>query len=472
MKNIIAGYVVHSHLKNVSAEQAQILDIINVAFAHCVNSRISFEHEEDLIHLKRIRAYNPDIKILFSVGGWGSGGFSPMASTEQTRRIFAESCLEFALKYSLDGIDIDWEYPCLDWAEIEASPDDKENFSLMLEEMRRVFDESGNSHLMLTIAVGNDSYFIENTQMDRVAKCLDYVSVMTYDMRGCSDKITGHHTNVYKYADALERRAHRSAEHSVEIYTKAGVPANKLVIGGAFYSRMWKNTLCENGVTDGLSCKADPGNYGPSYAELKEGYIDKNGFSSYYDEKAGAAYLFDGSTFISYDNELSLKEKCRFVKEKGLLGVMYWEHSCDVTGELLNALKDGMSEPNPVNEYTVTKKLTDNWTRQARFMGINRILLIIWSVLACINFSATLLAIRLKMSSSVIIYAAITLICIYKLFFERRIISRRQYAFYAKTYGTTDWTRRIEFSENDIMLSECSASLKIPYSSVIKTIRP
>jgi len=342
MKHIIAGYVVHSHLKNVSAEQAKKLDVINVAFAHCANSRISFEHGEDLIYLERIRAYNPDIRILFSVGGWGSGGFSPMASTEQTRRLFAESCLDFALKHRLDGIDIDWEYPCLDWADIEASPHDKENFSLMLKEIRRVFDESGNSQLMLTIAVGNDSYFIDNTQMDRVAKCLDYVSVMTYDMRGCSDKITGHHTNVYKYADAFSRRAHRSAEHSVEIYTKAGVPAQKLVIGGAFYSRMWKNVACEGTRTDGLNCNAHPGNYGPGYAELKEKYIDKNGFSSYYDEEAGAAFLFDGSTFISYDNARSLKEKCRFVKEKELLGVMYWEHSCDSTGELLDALDSGM----------------------------------------------------------------------------------------------------------------------------------
>ena len=341
--NIIAGYVVQSELKNVSLEDARSLDIINIAFGHCKDGKISFNNEIDLEYTKNIRAMNPKIKILLSVGGWGSGGFSPMAASGKSRLSFALSCLDFVKKHSLDGIDIDWEYPCIDWANIEASPDDKHNFTLMLAQIREGFDNSGIPSLMLTIAVGNDRYFIDNTEMDKVQKYLDYVSIMTYDMRGCGDSFTGHHTNIFPYDDAVAHRGIRSVLHSVEIYSKAGVPLDKIVIGAAFYSRMWKNVK-DNGSKHGLCCPAEPGNYGPGYGELKASFINKNGYIEYYDKTAGAPYLFNGSDFISYDNEHSIKEKCRFVKNYNLLGIMYWEHSCDSTRKLLKALKEGMRE--------------------------------------------------------------------------------------------------------------------------------
>ena len=331
-----AAYIVHNELKNTTADDARRLDVINIAFAHCRDSLFYFKDEESLSELPRLRLANRNLKILFSIGGWGSGGFSTMAREANTREKFALSCLDAVKRYGLDGVDIDWEYPCLDWAGIDASPDDRVNFTKLLETVREVFDRY-DEKLMLTIAVGNDSYFIENTEMDRVANVLDYVSLMTYDMRGCGDRVTGHHTNLFKPSLTLPR-AHRSVEHSVKIYHEAGVPLEKLVIGIAFYSRMWKNVeSCENG---GLYQKAAPGDYGPSYHEIREHYLDRNGFVRYYDSECEAPYLFDGSTFISYDDEESIAAKCRYVKDTGLLGVMYWEHSCDKTRVLLSAITD------------------------------------------------------------------------------------------------------------------------------------
>ena len=341
MKHIKAGYVVHGELKNVSENDAKALDIINIAFAHCVNSEIEFTHEDDLKFLPIIKSYNPNIKILFSVGGWGSGGFSPMASTTENRKKFAASCLEFVNKYSLDGIDIDWEYPGLDWAGIEASPNDKVNFTLMLEEIKNTFENAGRKDLMLTIAVGCDSYFIANSEMDKAARVLDYVSIMTYDMRGCGEPFTGHHTNLLKYGCGF-RGDHRSVEHSVRIYNEAGVPLEKIVIGAAFYSRMWKDVRANDEHPTGLCCDAGPGNYGPGYSELLDDYIGVNGFTRYFDYNAKAPYIFDGNTFISYDDPESISAKCEYIKEKGLLGIMYWEHSCDKTRTLLKAINENL----------------------------------------------------------------------------------------------------------------------------------
>ena len=60
----------------------------------------------------------------------------------------------------------------------------------------------------------------------------------------------------------------------------------------------------------------------------------------HWDEKARAPYLFNGSTFITYDDPESIAEKCRYVLREGLRGLMYWEHSCDRSGELLHVISD------------------------------------------------------------------------------------------------------------------------------------
>ena len=344
MKHIKAGYVYHYELKNFTYEDANRLDVINIAFGLLKDGEVYFPHADTLTELPRIKSYNPNLRMVISVGGWGAGGFSPAAATEEGRKKFADSCVALAEQWNLDGMDIDWEYPGLDWAGIEASPDDKTNYTLLLQAVRDAFNAAGHTDWMLTVAVGCDRYFTQNTEMDKVAKILDYVSLMTYDMRGCGEPFTGHHTNLLPYPDSENNpRGKRSVLHTVKVYEEAGVPREKLVVGIAFYSRWW-NDVTEAGEHNGLRVKAGAGEYGPWYHEILDKYMGKGEFKEYWDEDCKAPYLFDGKTFISYDNERSIAEKCKFVKENGLLGVMYWEHSCDSTRTLLQAMYDNMKD--------------------------------------------------------------------------------------------------------------------------------
>lgn len=332
---IKAGYVYGNELKMTSDDDARKLDVINIAFAHCRDSVFFFENTGCLEEIPRLKRANPAIKILISVGGWGSGGFSTMSCEASSRKKFAQSCLEAVRRHSLDGIDIDWEYPCLDWAGIDASPDDRENYTLMLKELRDTLS-SYDERLMLTAAVGCDEYFINNSEMDKVANILDYVSLMTYDMRGCSDTVTGHHTNLISPAES-SKRGRRSVEYSVGLYNSAGVPLNKIVIGIALYSRMWKNVRNESGK-NGLNCAADPGNYGPSFGEIKKKYLKSAEYTRYWDDVCHAPYIYGNDCFISYDDEQSVADKCKYCSEHGLAGVMYWEHSCDDERTLLSTI--------------------------------------------------------------------------------------------------------------------------------------
>ena len=310
----------------------KILTHINIAFSVLENGKVKINHLKNTEYIKKLREYNPDIKILLSVGGWGAGGFSNAVSTSSGCMKLAESGYDAYKILGLDGIDIDWEYPCSDSAGIDASPDDKYNFTTLMKNLREVLPENA----MMTIAAGAGKYFIDGTEMEKVQEYLDYVQLMTYDM--CWGETTTHHTNLYASKDNKD-----CVESSVNLFNKAGVPLEKIVIGAAFYSRKWGNVRSKE--IGGFNQKTgNNAGFGPGYTELREDYINKNGYVKYWDDTAKAPYLFNEQKecFISYDDEESIKLKCEYIKKSGIKGIMYWEHSCDPKRYLINTIKNSL----------------------------------------------------------------------------------------------------------------------------------
>lgn len=325
----LIAYVVNRALPIVNEADAQALTHINLAFGTLTNGLLDMRGLPDIGRIEDIRRWNPRLKFVLSVGGWGAGGFSNMAMTQKGRAAFAAS-VEAALDtYALDGVDIDWEYPCSDSAGIDADPRDRENFTALLEALRAVAGER-----IVSIAAGAGAYFVRDTQMDKVAAVCDYVQLMTYDMRSGFCSQAGHHTSLHPSAVPGDTVG---ASQTVALFANAGVPKAKIVIGAAFYSRMWGDVP---DINHGLLQKAGTiGNYGPGYADLAARYIDKNGWTAYWDDAACAPYLFNGNAFISYDDPRSVALKCAYLKREGLRGIMYWEHGCDPTHTLLDAMR-------------------------------------------------------------------------------------------------------------------------------------
>lgn len=322
----VIGYVGIKDLSTLKEEDIKCLNVINLAFGLIKDDVIKWDYEKNAEELKSIRAVNPNIKIVLSIGGWGADGFSQAASCEESRQRFAASAVSLVKASGIDGIDIDWEYPCISVAGIHSSPEDKTNFTLLMKELRDALDSIENGKYLLTIAAGGDTYYLRCTEMDKVIGYLDYVQLMNYDLRGGFTVTTGHHTNLYTNRADL---CHVSTDYTVKKWIKAGVPKEKLIIGVAFYSRIWKGVPNrENGL---LQMAETTGTYGPDYGDLVESYINKNGFVRFWDDEAKAPYLFNGDTFISYDDEDSIEQKAVYVKENGLGGMMYWEYKCDST---------------------------------------------------------------------------------------------------------------------------------------------
>lgn len=332
MKHLLIAYATNKGVNMMTERDAQQLTHVNLAFGVIQDGLLSLEKLTVLNELPRLRAYNPQLRIVLSVGGWGAGGFSNMASTPQGRDAFCASVEKALDTYKLDGIDIDWEYPCSDAAGIDCSPHDRENFTYLMQGLRKVAGER-----IVSIAAGAGDYFTRDTQMDLVAQACDYVQLMTYDMRSGFSYEAGHHTAL----DASQGdNEGMTVKRTVDLFHQAGVPYNKLVIGAAFYSRRWEGVP---NVNNGLLQQAQTGGlFGPGYTELVESYINKNGWQHHWDEAAKASYLYNGSELISYDDPASVKAKCDYLRSKGLLGIMYWEHSCDPSRALLTALHEAL----------------------------------------------------------------------------------------------------------------------------------
>lgn len=341
-KKFAIAYIRDGGLERMTKEEALKLTHINVAFGKINEEKEVYTKLEKLHLIDKIKGFNPDIKFIISLGGWSNGGFSEAASTKETRAFFNKSAIELMKKHKLDGLDIDWEFPCSSVSGIGSSPEDKENFTLLLKDLREALNEEGakdNRYYMLTIAAGADQYFIDGTNMGEAQKYLDYVMLMTYDLRGGFQILTGHHTNLYTPTGDLFRI---SVDSSVKSFIKAGVPAEKLLVGVAFYGRKW--TGVPNVNNGHLQMAASTGGTIIDYTELESEFISKNGYTRFWDDESKAPYLFNGDTFISYDDEESIICKADYVKENGLKGLMFWLYDADKTGNLLNAINDGLNK--------------------------------------------------------------------------------------------------------------------------------
>ena len=341
-KKKVIGYVGTRDLGRMREEDIRKLDVINIAFGHIRENETVWEDgagtEESL---ERIRRIHPEIRIILSIGGWSADGFSQAAETQENRDIFVSSAMAIVEKWDFDGVDIDWEYPCSDQAGIAYGPQDKENFTFLMRDLRagltKTTEKTGKTYL-LTCAVGGEQYFIDGTNMADVVPYLDYVNLMTYDLRGGFTKITGHHTGLYPQTGEPEGP---SSARTVELFHNAGVPYEKMVLGSAFYGRRWHGVK-DPGSMNGLGCEAETvGSFSGVRFPLQDPEMAKDyGFTRYWDDNAKAPYYFNGTDFISYDDEESLKLKCDFIKEKGLAGLMYWAYGNHVLFEVAAANLD------------------------------------------------------------------------------------------------------------------------------------
>ncbi|XZG69168.1 glycoside hydrolase family 18 protein [Chitinibacteraceae bacterium HSL-7] len=293
--------------------------------------------ELDETQLRRFgawRAFNPQLKVMLSIGGWTADGFSDAALTEESRSRFARSAVALMQRLEFDGLDIDWEYPGSDVAGIKAREADRENFTALLACTRAELDRASPSgaRYLLSIAAGAEQSYLDRINMAEVAEVLDFVNVMTYDFYGGWATSAGHHTNLFDGEQTGE-----SADAAIRRFEAAGVPRNKLLLGGAFYARALK---VKGEVRLGAEGVAG-GNGGYSYADVLR-MADEGQAQLRWDDAAQAPWaVVGGCEFVSFDDPRSLRAKAHYVRSAQLAGLFFWELTGD-NGTLLDAMHSGL----------------------------------------------------------------------------------------------------------------------------------
>ena len=272
---------------------------INYAFGHVTGTfdGVTVQNPERLSALMELKKIKPELKIQLSIGGWTSGNFSEMASTPETRRAFAEDCLRLVEEYGLDGIDIDWEYPTSSVAGISSSPDDTENYTLLMAELREVLGPDR----LLTYASDDSAMFIDHKA---VLPYVDFVNVMAYDM--------GNAPNMSSALYESENTTEFTADRAVRAHLEAGIPKEKLVMGLPFYGRGSAEKYAD-------------------YIDFRNIDTTKAEFTVKWDDKALIPYITDGSgeLVFNYENPHSIRLKCKYLLDNELLGAMYWDYGAD-----------------------------------------------------------------------------------------------------------------------------------------------
>ena len=356
-KPVIVAYVFQRNdLIQPGQIAAQKLTRINYAFANLQGGRIvnGFTNDDrNLAALVALRQENPSLTVLVSVGGWlWSGNFSDIALTKTSRDLFIESVVEFINRNHLDGLDIDWEYPGLVGAGNHFRPEDKQNYTFLLKELRHRFNQQEKKlhrRLYITIAAGASSDFLAHTEMNKVQKYVDTVNLMAYDYyEPTDDAIAGHHAPLFTNPADPKKI---SADRSVQEFEHAGVPAAKIILGVPFYGHVW------GAVTDTNHGLFQPGKPIPN-AFAKYGNITatmlNNGFVRYWDPIASVPYLYnpEKKIFVSYEDPESLGLKSRYVLDHKLGGMMFWDYSSDPAGALLDAINTGLQKNPDVHNET------------------------------------------------------------------------------------------------------------------------
>ncbi len=325
---------------------------------------------------KYYKSIYPNVKILVSIGGWTRGNnYHDMAKTAEGRATFINSLIEFLDEYPfIDGFDIDWEYPGIDREAdpndeydrgCPGGPEDKENFTLLLKEIREAYNNTGHSDKILTIAAPAGYDKLELTEPDKYEQYLDWINVMTYDFHGAWETTTGHHAGIYANPDdtaastPVDIKGRYNTDAAMRNFTEIyGVPASKLNVGTPYYSRGWKGVT---GGTNGMYGTAtgaatgswdnpnSPGGQYP-YFTLKQ-MENTGGYIKYRDDTyAKTPWLYNESTgvLLSYEDTTSLSARCDFINSNGYGGLVIWEISGDTDDfEMTSLAQDKLAVDNP-----------------------------------------------------------------------------------------------------------------------------
>jgi chitinase len=311
--------------------------------------------------LQTLKANNPGLKVLLSVGGWSlSWIFSKIAGNQDgySAQVFADSCAATVSRYGFDGIDIDWESPGTAGPGYNSFSveNDGPNMGTMMNLIRQSLHAVNPSYLLTGAFIPNPDVI---PRLEKSIAYLDYVNLMTYDFYGAFSN-GGHQTALYpNTAQPLDGKYGRQPGFSVNEAFKnlmaLKCPAQKTGIGAACYGRGWATLTTSSSTAPAIfginpnSATGNPTNDAAPSLDLPELYAQSgvaawkniqpklgNGYTQQYDSVAQAYYCYqtysgtNGTNVWTYDNAQSATAKANYIVANKIGAVIVWDLSQDL----------------------------------------------------------------------------------------------------------------------------------------------
>jgi chitinase len=197
---------------SVSSIQFSKVTHINYAFV-LPNANGSLQALDNTAKLQSLvtAAHNAGVKVSISVGGWNDGNdsaFVSLAGNSTARTAFVNNLVNLVNQYSLDGVDIDWEYP--------DTSSESSNYTTLMSQLATAMHSRGKLLTAAVIAQGSTANFISSS----VFSSVDWLNLMNYD------------NNDFQHS------TYSSAVSCLDYWINTrGLPASKAVQGVPFYSR-------------------------------------------------------------------------------------------------------------------------------------------------------------------------------------------------------------------------------------------
>lgn len=226
-----------------------------------------------------------------------------------TRQNLVNQIVSQAIQYDLDGINIDFEQ--LSESEIGDA---------YIQFLRELSIKCENNDIILSTSVYTPAAYNSVYKYGEQTDFVDYICLMAYDQH---------------YGQASGEGSVASldwVEEGVTNSLKEGIPANQLILGMPFYTKLWKLTPTSDDNATEVSYMIGFENLGLTSAK---NWMNNNITSPVWLEESGQYFgevVKNGITYKMWlEDEASIEQKLKLMQKYELAGAAFWSSDLDNT---------------------------------------------------------------------------------------------------------------------------------------------
>jgi chitinase len=136
------------------------------------------------------------------------------------------------------------------------------------------------------------------------------------------------HNSNWNTSSGIPKSTPFNSDQTITDYIKAGIPADKIVVGMPLYGRSFANTDGPGTSFSGVGT----GTWERGIYDYRE--LPLSGAKMTTDHEIAASWSYDSSqrVMVSFDTPSITAIKTGYIKSRGLGGAMWWESSGDKSG--------------------------------------------------------------------------------------------------------------------------------------------